>query len=447
MSSQPREVSSGAEITKIAVSRGNPERRFMIPPVTASQPVVIPTRAREGGQHRKRGKASEVENNPARGGNHHDVQSIPLSVAALLALTSIPVPKHMKRSQRSLTATGLVDTQSPRDGNISSYVASDQSHGSLGILLSSPDEADSDNMSCASDSTVGLPSSIGSRSTQSIVSLEADTSSWGSASIPSSPELVNMRRHGGERPKLILSLSEDCGLNHPLVPGAAEPDPNQVLGLDYVEPLPIYKRPRGPARSKFKSHLTASLRTLKSAAVSFSGLTAPSIQQQDDYIARTALSISLPFTDERRPVSSDGLPDPALRRYLNPVSISPAELYFHHHPSPRSVCTASIQLRTIQKGDRKSFSAQATAPPVFAAHPLSNAPTNQRTSASTRQREPRENSDFLRVIVLEMNMRRAGKLSHAAPGRARLWLPARPGASPSEAEDGGGNLRWVGQVP
>lgn len=444
MSSQAREVTNGAEKKKIAVSRRNPEERFVIPP---SQPVVIPTRARGGRQHRKRGKASEVENDSARGGNQHDVQSIPLSVAALLALTSIPVPKHMRRSQRSLTATCLVDTRSPNDGIASSYVASDQSHGSLGILLSSPDEADSDDMSCASDSTVGLPSSIGSRSTQSIISLEADTSSWGSASIPSSPEVVNMRRHSGERPKLIWSLSEDCGLNHPLVPSAAEPDPNQILGLDYVEPLPIYKRPRGPARSKFKSHLTASLRTLKSAAVSFSGLTAPNIQQQDDYIARTALSISLPFTDERRPVSSDGLPDPALRRYLNPVSISPAGFYFHHHPSPRSaVCTASIQLRTIQKDDRKSSSAHATAPPVFAAHPLSNAPTNQRTSASTRQREPRENSDFLRVIVLEMNMRRAGKLSHAAPGRARLWLPARPGASPSEVEDGG-NSRWVGQVP
>jgi hypothetical protein len=42
-----------------------------------------------------------------------------------------------------------------------------------------------------------------------------------------------------------------------------------------------------------------------------------------------------------------------------------------------------------------------------------------------RQREPRENSDFLRVIVLEMNMRRSGKLDAKSAGHARVWLPPR----------------------
>ena len=42
-----------------------------------------------------------------------------------------------------------------------------------------------------------------------------------------------------------------------------------------------------------------------------------------------------------------------------------------------------------------------------------------------KQREPRENSDFLRVIVLEMNMRRSGQLGDGAPGKARMSLPAR----------------------
>lgn len=435
----------------------------MVTPTTPSRPVVIPTRTRESSQTRKRVQASEVGNNPARNGNQHDVRSIPPSVATLLAITSIPVPQHLKRSQRSLSATCLVNARSsPRDKNASSPAKSAETLRSLGVLLSPPNEEDSDDMSCESDSTVGLPSSIGSRSTQSIASMEADTSSWGSASIPSSPGLLTGKRYGWERPQMIRSLSEDCRLDHPLVSESAESDPSQILGLELVEPLPVHKRQRGAAKSTFKSHLTASLRTLKSAAVSFSGLTTPIIQQQDDYIARTALSISLPFTDERRPVSSDGLPDPALRRYLNPVSISPAELHFHrYHPSPRSrrLCTASIQLRTIQKGDRDrrsstTASAHATAPPIFAAHPLSTGPpNNQLTSASTRQREPRENSAFLRVIVLEMNMRRAGKLSHTAPGRARLWLPARAGASSSESEDGGGgggggiSRRWVVEVP
>lgn len=43
----------------------------------------------------------------------------------------------------------------------------------------------------------------------------------------------------------------------------------------------------------------------------------------------------------------------------------------------------------------------------------------------SRQREPRENADFLRVVVLEMNMRRKGKLDDAVAGRARIWLPPR----------------------
>jgi hypothetical protein len=42
-----------------------------------------------------------------------------------------------------------------------------------------------------------------------------------------------------------------------------------------------------------------------------------------------------------------------------------------------------------------------------------------------RQREPRENSNFLRVIVAEMNMRRSGKLDAKAAGHARVWLPPR----------------------
>lgn len=43
-------------------------------------------------------------------------------------------------------------------------------------------------------------------------------------------------------------------------------------------------------------------------------------------------------------------------------------------------------------------------------------------SGTFRHREPRENSNFLRVVVLEMNMRREGKLES---GRARIWLPPR----------------------
>ncbi|KAK3061131.1 hypothetical protein LTS18_006956, partial [Coniosporium uncinatum] len=71
-------------------------------------------------------------------------------------------------------------------------------------------------------------------------------------------------------------------------------------------------------------------------------------------------------------------------------------------------------------------------------------------------REPRENSDFLRVIVLEMNMRRSGKLDGKAGGRAKVWLPPRKmgggggggigGAQESGRRRGSVPRRWVGEV-
>lgn len=69
----------------------------------------------------------------------------------------------------------------------------------------------------------------------------------------------------------------------------------------------------------------------------------------------------------------------------------------------------------------------------------------------SRQREPRENSDFLRMVVLEMNMRRSGKLREDIPTRARIWIPARmsnPYRLTGDYEDGDDNdtipSRWVG---
>lgn len=72
------------------------------------------------------------------------------------------------------------------------------------------------------------------------------------------------------------------------------------------------------------------------------------------------------------------------------------------------------------------------------------------STPSPRQRESRENSDFLRVIVLEMNMRRSGRLEDGVPGKARMALPARQssrkderGAGESEVLEGSIPRRWV----
>lgn len=61
----------------------------------------------------------------------------------------------------------------------------------------------------------------------------------------------------------------------------------------------------------------------------------------------------------------------------------------------------------------------------------------------TRPREVRENGDFLRVIVLEMNMRRGGKLADTAAGKARLVLPPRQPCRLRAVGDPGRWEAWV----
>lgn len=80
-----------------------------------------------------------------------------------------------------------------------------------------------------------------------------------------------------------------------------------------------------------------------------------------------------------------------------------------------------------------SGSALATAPPVFlpAANPVLE--ELERKRSSPRPREPRENGSFLRVVVLEMNMRRGGKLK--GDGKARIWLGARAEGGDDRAAD------------
>jgi len=92
--------------------------------------------------------------------------------------------------------------------------------------------------------------------------------------------------------------------------------------------------------------------------------------------------------------------------------------------------------QSSKKNQRRSSSSSAVPEP---ASPVPSTPT-------VRQREPRENSDFLRVIVLEMNMRREGKLDAKAAGRARIWLPPRKmGAKePAPVVSGVVPVRWVG---
>lgn len=61
-----------------------------------------------------------------------------------------------------------------------------------------------------------------------------------------------------------------------------------------------------------------------------------------------------------------------------------------------------------------------------------------------RPREMRENSDFIRIAVMEMAMRKRGKLDDQRPGRARWALPPRKhSTAPYEIGPNGVPSRWV----
>ncbi|CAK7273618.1 hypothetical protein SEPCBS119000_005752 [Sporothrix epigloea] len=240
-----------------------------------------------------------------------------------------------------------------------------------------------------------------------------------------------------------------------------------------------------PLRSAFKSNLTASLRALRNAARSFSSLNLTSIPPED-FLTRSILTIDpcIPYTDERRPPPLEEEPSPALRRYLNPsngphidprhgttqvlspalafASLSPVSLptkstvppgvsssTFPTSPINRTASsassgsspplaspfTASIQMQTYRVHRTKGVSSRSLNASSQSRSGSSVVPQKSGRNAAQyvsnnlppgpRQRELRENSDFIRIAVMEMAMRRAGKLDDRKPGRARLALPSR----------------------
>ncbi|KAL9135516.1 MAG: hypothetical protein Q9175_003286 [Cornicularia normoerica] len=437
---------------KTAKSAMPPE---MLTPQSTTKPVVIPTKTRNGARRKSRESMSR-DRTRKDVSSPHNPSSTPSSVAALLAMTSLPESRYHPRSenwsQRSIRAGS--GKQDKRHKDIPRRASSSSSPQSWGILLSPPEEAEPESCSFESDATLGPLSSLRSMSSESMPSLGTDTESLSSVGNPATPELVIGSRNESDRRQKSISASKgkDCVLDHPLLPQMARMDVEEQSSQDCSDELSPERTHAARSRSSFKSNLTASFQKIRSAAQSFSTFTAPTIPP-DDYLSRSLLSVSPQFTDERRPLPSDDTPDPALRRYLNPMTISPSE--FHHHleqessSSSQSNCKVSIQLQTYRR--KKGGFEKASSPPIF---------TSQRQAIDAadavphvslpRQREPRENSDFLRVIVLEMSMRKVGKLSDASPGRARLWLPARQTEKTgSEEEDGkderkGIPQRWAG---
>lgn len=407
---------------------------------TNTSPVNIPPKrgqrvtsvqrqlASEGYKALRNSKSLSRSSSTARGG-----RPLPNSIASVLEATAIPVPRNkLPRKSRKLPQGNHVEdfskllmegVKSRDDGLING-----QGNTLLDILLSPPEQIE--NSSMGNESDVDTPSiSNHSESTESTPSLEHDLDSSSSATL-SSPSCS--QRNASEKRRQRPSCSEDCALDHPLLEPEV-PEPLEPAGQNDLLPA---TNPRKSSLSvpfprlgfTFKSNLTASLRALKSAAQTVSAFATPPVQQ-DDFLTRSLFTITPKLTDDRRPPLMHEPPSPALRRYLNPITISPAEMHIYNEHPPESEgivrkCPVSIQMQTYHRSGSRG---RKNGNFHISSLDSSDLPFDPEILPMARQREPRENSDFLRMVVLEMNMRRSGKLRDDLPSRAKIWLPPRKG--------------------
>ena len=373
-------------------------------------------------------------------------KELPPAVAALLANTAIPRPRQRPQSIRRneqyqrLTVDAVLNHNSEKD-----YTSSIE-RTPLDLLLSPPEELDDE----ARDSEEGSPSYMSgtTMSSDSTPSLIDDASS--SEASPGFPITPNSSFRGRRRVTSVgRRKQERSPANSPpleIVTDHPLSDPIDVAELDFrvfSSPEKEDKRDEEPAapkpKSAFKSNLTASLRALRSAAKSISNLAAPTIRP-DDFLTRSIMTLDprVPFTDERMPPLLDSAPTPALRRYFNPTTNAPIEAHVPHGMVQTSAplkITASIQMTTYKVSAK-------VAKPVLP--PRRTEVVEVALGPVARQRDMRENSDFIRVAVMEMLMRRNGKLADNVPGRARWALPPRQAPKGEYKIEGGVPVRWIG---
>ncbi|KIX08570.1 uncharacterized protein Z518_03226 [Rhinocladiella mackenziei CBS 650.93] len=407
------------------------------------------------------------------------------SVQDILSSTTIPIRRKQKpRPSQRLPKCDYVadfskllrdDVQPSGDGSLSGSWTNPQFEGLFGNI----DGLVEGQMIVGSEGVdAGMLStrSISSESMPSLASPDDD-----SATDVASVSPATIRSPSDHRLRQMAS-SEDCSNQHPLL-ALDEDDDYSGTSTPELAMSPPSRLKRKPVlaekrQSSFKSSLTASLKALKSAAQTMSNIAStPPLVQSDDFLTKSIFDFQPALTDDRRPPPSDEPPSAALRRYLNPHSMvpsdSPAQLHFwvDEKPSPPSSSEIRPKLKIKKKYQNQNLpsspddqirfkrpkSTASQLPPIVplatcipssirTAHASSpptwlepdGTPSNKHRAAQAlwegaedgtngegqpRTREPRENRDFLRVFVCEMNMRKKGKLSDEAVGHARLWLP------------------------
>ncbi|KAG6033609.1 hypothetical protein E4U41_006861 [Claviceps citrina] len=452
---------------------------------TPTTPVQIPKKSHhENAHHAKKGNPRHFSRRHYKNG--HSPDAISPSVAALLAITDIPRPRWTRRcADRNRSADAVMSDQ-----HVSEKALSLSLHRRpLDLLLSPPEDLMDDELS-STESNMGslLARTTSADSVPSLGGESCTTEPCSSVETPKSIVFAARRRRSPMRKSLEPVRSPpDATEEHPL----ARVDDVELehLELRFADEesegdstsFPLFQ-PFKPLRSVFKSNLTASLRALKSAAKSFSSINFSYIPA-DDLLTRSILTIdpNVPYMDERRPPVTGEMPSAELRRYLNPTTSN----HFDAQPTARSAgaFSASIQLQTYKvqhftsppastpRTDNPSPGHATPSPSPSASAPPSHNHSSSSGSGSSgsgssgsgssqqnpakashqvvyapgmRQREVRENPDFIRIAVMEMAMRRRGKLDNQKPGRARWALPPRrPSAKPYEVASTGVPTRWI----
>ncbi|TPX09436.1 uncharacterized protein E0L32_009324 [Thyridium curvatum] len=447
-------------------------------PTTPTSPVKIPVNSKNetahshphphkhhrhhGDRRHNHHNSSASRQNPRT--PHHNPDAIPASVAALLAITNIPPPRSSRSLRRRaayekrMTVDSIIEQSHEAEKEISITL----SKSPLDVLLSAPEDLEDDDISIC-DSTADSILSANTVSFESVPSL-TDSFTTGTISSLESPSTPPRRRRTKPTRKSLEPVSSPPGVQEVVHPLSSPTIDVEELDFRVFEPASDAsdkkaesRFPFRPLKSAFKSNLTASLRALRNAARSFSNMQLTSIPPED-FLTRSILTLDprIPYTDERRPPPLEDEPSAALRRYLNPTTSARIESRPSEAGRPagqsRTAFTASIQMQTYKVSRARSGS------PMSFRSPYGSRPTSSGSSASTqkslplafdalpgpRQREVRENPDFIRIAVMEMAMRKNGKLDDRKPGRARLALPPRKmTARPYDIGPDGVPARWV----
>ncbi|KAJ6780694.1 hypothetical protein PWT90_10072 [Aphanocladium album] len=446
---------------------------------STSSPVQIPRQSSRTGTNRDKHHASQ-RRRTAR--DVHSPDAVSPSVAALLAMTDIPrhrtsssssVRQKRGKTDRPLTVKDIVQHQHVSEKELSISLTSSSP---LDVLLSPPDDVptEDDMSTCESPDGSSLHNTISYDSVPSLGDSYATdvASSLDSSSYFSRPR--RMRSPARKSLEPVRSPPHILSDEHPLSIKMDADDEYTVVLAPIEEPsMSVFSEPFRPLKAAFKSNLTASLRALRSAAKSFSSINFPSLPP-DDLLSRSILTIdpNVPYTDERRPPVTEEMPSAELRRYLNPTT-RPLEAQQDGPQRPR---LASIQMQTYKV--HRSRLSPSRNPPSSALPSAASAPTTGVVGAggsptqksdhppqqqqqqqqhhpkvllpvAMRQREMRENPDFIRIAVMEMAMRKRGKLDDRKPGRARWALPPRKapikpaGNTTDEIGPNGVPTRWI----